>query len=149
MSAGAEDSKGRAARVEVTDLRLFLFANGIGILSIGVEAFGLGAADALWINESMRKVYPSSGRQVREGRVPSRMAFVVERNGATEMLAGSPCATSRMPSRKRLAGCCSRRPRRPHPILTLQLKRLYRLNYGLDLSTRPGDPAGSRKCIRV
>ncbi len=83
----AEDSKGRAARVEVTDLRLFLFANGIGILSIGVEAFGLGAADALWINESMRKVYPSSGRQVREGRVPSRMAFVVERNGATEMLA--------------------------------------------------------------
>jgi len=83
----AEDQKGRRATVEVTDLRLFLFANGIGILSIGVEAFRLSAREALWINESMRKVYPSSGRQVREGRIPNRMALVVERNGAREAVA--------------------------------------------------------------
>ncbi len=77
----AEDAKGRQAQVEVTDLRLFLFANGIGILSIGVEAFNLTAAEALWINETMRKVYPSSGRQIREGRFPSRMALMLERGG--------------------------------------------------------------------
>ena len=67
--------------VEVTDLRLFLFANGIGILSIGVEAFNLPAAEALWINETLRKVYPSSGRQVREGRFPNRLALELERRG--------------------------------------------------------------------
>jgi len=74
----AEDVKGRSAAVEVTDLRLFLFANGIGVLSLGVEAFHLSATQALWINESLRKVYPSSGRQVREGRIPNRMALVAE-----------------------------------------------------------------------
>ncbi len=74
----AEDAKGRRASVQVTDLRLLMFANCIGILSIGIEAFGLPAADALWINESLRKVYPSSGRQVREGRVPNRIALVLE-----------------------------------------------------------------------
>jgi hypothetical protein len=82
----AEDVRGRSARVQVTDLRLFLFANGIGILSIGVEAFDIAAADALWINESMRKVYPSSSRQLREGRVPNRVAFLLERDGSTEKL---------------------------------------------------------------
>ena len=82
----AEDHKGRSATVEVTDLRLFLFANGIGILSIGVEAFRLSTRDVLWINESMRKVYPSSGRQVREARIPGRMALVLERNGAQEVV---------------------------------------------------------------
>jgi hypothetical protein len=74
----AEDIKGRSASVQVTDLRLFLFANGIGILSIGVEAFDLSAEHALWINEALRKVYPSSGRQIREGRAPSRMQLVIE-----------------------------------------------------------------------
>ena len=82
----AEDRKGRSATLEVTDLRLFVFANGIGILSIGVEAFRLSARDVLWINESLRKVYPSSGRQVREARIPGRMAFVLERNGAREVV---------------------------------------------------------------
>jgi hypothetical protein len=82
----AEDSKGRKDSVEVTDLRLFLFANGIGILSIGVEAFQLPEAEALWINETLRKVYPSSGRQIREGRFPSRMALVLERGGVREAL---------------------------------------------------------------
>jgi hypothetical protein len=83
----AEDANGRSATVEVTDLRLFLFANGIGILSIGVEAFGLSTADALWINESLRKVYPSSARQLRESRIPSRLAFVLERDGVRETIA--------------------------------------------------------------
>ncbi len=82
----AEDAKGRSATVEVTDLRLFLFANGIGILSIGVEAFGISTTQALWINESMRKVYPSSGRQVREGRIPNRMSLTVEKDGTREPL---------------------------------------------------------------
>lgn len=82
----ADDAKGRRTTAEITDLRLFLFANGIGILSIGVEAFGLPASEALWINESMRKTYPSSGRQIREGRIPSRMAFTLERDGSTEVV---------------------------------------------------------------
>jgi hypothetical protein len=83
----AEDVKGRSASAQVTDLRLFLFANGIGILSIGVEAFHLPVADALWINETFRKVYPSSGRQIREGRGPSRMQLVLEQDGRRQILA--------------------------------------------------------------
>ena len=72
-----EDQEGRAAEVEVTDLRLFLFANGIGVLSLGVETFDTDAREALWINEMMRKVYPSSARQIRENRVPSRLTLLV------------------------------------------------------------------------
>ncbi len=83
----AQDVKGRSATVEVTDLRLFLFANGIGILSIGIEATGLPASQALWINESMRKVYASSARQVREGRVPCRLALTVESEGSRHLIA--------------------------------------------------------------
>ncbi len=83
----AEDLKGREAELEVTDLRLFLFANGLGILAIGVEAFDLPVHKALWINEMMRKVYPSSGRQLREGRSPSRLALSVETPyGRTQVL---------------------------------------------------------------
>jgi hypothetical protein len=92
----AEDRKGRRARVEVTDLRLFLFANGIGILSIGVEAFHISASDALWINEALRKVYPSSGRQIRESRVPCRFALVVEGRDYTEILAEERFETGEM-----------------------------------------------------
>ncbi|MCS7024650.1 MAG: CorA family divalent cation transporter [Bryobacteraceae bacterium] len=77
----SEDIKGRSASLQVTDLRLFLYANGIGILSLGVEAYKIPASQALWINESMRKVYPSSSRQIREGRFPSRLAFVIEQDG--------------------------------------------------------------------
>jgi len=83
----AEDIKGRSAAVEVTDLRLMMFANGIGILSIGVEAFHRTAEEVLWINEQMRKVYPSSGRQLREARFPNRLRFTLEQNGAREVLA--------------------------------------------------------------
>lgn len=80
----AEDQRGRSATVDVTDLKLFLFTNGIGLLSIGVETVGVPARDALWINEMMRKIYPSSGRQRREGRVPSLMRLTVEADGATQ-----------------------------------------------------------------
>ena len=83
----AEDVKGRRASVEVTDLRLMMFANGVGILSIGVEAFHRTVEEVLWINEQMRKVYPSSGRQVREARFPNRLRFTLERDGAREVLA--------------------------------------------------------------
>ncbi len=82
----ADDGGRRRASVAVTDLRLFLFANGIGILSIGVEAMGLSAPEALWINETLRKVYPSSGRQVREGRFPKRLALTLERDGQARTL---------------------------------------------------------------
>ncbi len=82
----AEDIKGRSATVEITDLRLFLFANGVGILSFGVEAFNVPVSDALWINEMLRKVYPSSSRQVREGRVASRMQLILEQEGQRQMI---------------------------------------------------------------
>jgi len=82
----AADVRGRSAKVQVTDLRLFLFANGMGILAIGVEAWNLSAADALWINETMRKTYPSSGRQIREGRAANLYRLSVEENGREEAL---------------------------------------------------------------
>jgi hypothetical protein len=82
----AADSKGRKAQVEITDLRMYMFANGIGILTIGVEAFGITANEALWINEEMRKVYPSSSRQIREGRIPSLTSLVLERGGQERIL---------------------------------------------------------------
>jgi len=48
----------------------------VGILSIGAERKDCTVREALWMNEMMRKVYPTSGRQRREGRVPalSRLA---------------------------------------------------------------------------
>ena len=83
----AEDARGRQATVEITDLRLYLFANGVGILSIGVEAQNVSAADALWINEAFRKVYPTSGRQIREGRIPSKLQLILEQDGNRSVLA--------------------------------------------------------------
>jgi hypothetical protein len=83
----ASDARGRSAAVRVSDLRLFLFANGIGILGIGVEAEHLPVSQALWINEMMRKVYPSSGRQIREGRTPDRLALKLSGGGEDQILA--------------------------------------------------------------
>lgn len=83
----AEDARGRSAKVEVTDLRLMMFANSIGVLSIGVEAFGIPAEHALWINETMRKVYPSSGRQLREGRTANHASLVLEGAQGREAMA--------------------------------------------------------------
>src|SRR5262249_19238645 len=56
------DGKGTLHSVNVTELRLFVFANGMGVLSIGVEAYDITVKEALWINEQLRKLYPSSGR---------------------------------------------------------------------------------------
>ena len=87
----AEDAHGHSANVEVADLRLYLFANGISILAIGVHAENLDFAQALWINEMMRKIYPSSGRQIESGRIPSRFSLVLERNGERRVLAEEKC----------------------------------------------------------
>ena len=75
----AEDAKGRRARLEISDLKLNMYANGIGTLAIGIEARDLSIRDALWINEMMRKIHPSSRRQIREGRMPNRLAFGLDR----------------------------------------------------------------------
>jgi hypothetical protein len=83
----AADARGRRGRAQATDLRLFLFANGMGILSLGVEMQGASARDALWFNEQARKIYPSSGRQVREGRAPNFVALSVESAGQEKLVA--------------------------------------------------------------
>jgi hypothetical protein len=72
----AEDGGGECARVEVTELRLLMFANGVGILNLGVEAHNIRYAQALWINEMMRKIYPSSAHQIETARIPKRMSLV-------------------------------------------------------------------------
>lgn len=92
----AADARGRSARAQVTDLRLFLFANGMGILSIGVEAENMPARDGLWFNEQARKIYPSSGRQVREGRGPNYLALSVEAAGAQTVVSEECFATCGM-----------------------------------------------------
>jgi hypothetical protein len=92
----ARDAKDRSATAEVTDLRLFLFANGIGILSIGVEARDVPVRQALWINESFRKVYPSSDRQIREARTPNRTALVLEQDGESRVVAEEQFARAEM-----------------------------------------------------
>lgn len=91
-----QDNRGGHASVELTDLRLFLFANGIGILSLGIEAWDITSKQALWINESMRKVYPSSARQIREGRSPSKSALVLDQAGNRTRLVEETAETGKM-----------------------------------------------------
>jgi len=112
----AADSRGRSASAQVTDLRLFMFANGIGILTIGIECTDIGVSQALWINEMMRKVYPSSGRQVREGRAPNRMELRLEGGGETAVI-----------SEERFSRCVMRGYLPPLSRLITDL--LYFLNY--------------------
>ena len=81
-----EDARGRSASAEVTDLRLFLFANGTGVLSIGVERHNIAAKEALYLNEMMRKVFPSSDRQRREGRIPMRSQITRTSGGREEII---------------------------------------------------------------
>jgi hypothetical protein len=81
-----EDARGRGAVVDVTDLRMFLFANGIGVLSIGVEKTDVSASEALYLNEMIRKVFPSSDRQRREGRIPMRSRMLRKRGGREEAI---------------------------------------------------------------
>jgi hypothetical protein len=82
----AEDDHGGKARVNVTGLQLFLFANGIGILSIAIEESDIPIPQALWINEMLRRLYPTSGRQVREGRVPCRVTLSLAWEGRSTVL---------------------------------------------------------------
>jgi hypothetical protein len=112
----AEDARGRSATVRVSDLRLFLFANGIGILTIGVEATHISTEQALWINEMMRKVYPSSGRQLREGRTPCRMELRLEGGGETQSIVEEKFEN------------CSMRGFLP-PLSRLVTELLYFMNY--------------------
>ena len=37
----AEDKGGESANVEITELGLLIFANGVGILTVGVEAYDI------------------------------------------------------------------------------------------------------------
>lgn len=88
------DVCGTRVKVEITELRLFLFANGIGILSIAVEARDLSVERALWINEMVRKIYPSSGEQVRDGRMPLSLVLAYERNGVRSVIAEQEFSTA-------------------------------------------------------
>jgi hypothetical protein len=83
-----EDARGRKAGARVTDLRMFLYANGMCVLSIGVERSNIGVSEALYLNETMRKVFPSSDRQRREGRVAMK-SQIVRTVGGREEVVGS------------------------------------------------------------
>jgi CorA-like Mg2+ transporter protein len=82
----AEDVHGHSASAAVTDLPLSLFANGVSILTIGIQAADLSYAQALWMNEMMRKIYPSSDRQITSGRMPNRVALVLEQDSERRVL---------------------------------------------------------------
>ena len=64
------DALGASARVEVNDLRLYLSAHSVGILSIGIAASGLSAMEAVWVNRRLRKLYPVDADCIQEGRSP-------------------------------------------------------------------------------
>jgi hypothetical protein len=72
------DSLGRQARVQVKELRLYVTAQGIGVLSIGTEGRDIPAEEALWINRRLRKLYPPDGSSVQEGRTPNHIALRLE-----------------------------------------------------------------------
>lgn len=116
LSLFAEDLRGRRANVAVTNLKLFLFANGIGLLSIGVESTDICAEEGLWINEMMRKIFPSSGRQRREGRIPSMVRLSFEHDDGTDVLIEETFHT------------CHIRAFQP-PLSTLVTSLLYFLDY--------------------
>jgi CorA-like Mg2+ transporter protein len=80
------DALGREASVEVTDLRLFLSAQGLGVLSIGVATGAIDAAQALWINRRLRKLYPIDADSIREGRTPNRLALRLQGSSQTEVI---------------------------------------------------------------
>jgi CorA-like Mg2+ transporter protein len=80
------DALGRGASVEVTDLRLYLSVQGIGVLSIGVATGAIDAAQALWINHRLRKLYPVDADSIREGRTPNRLALRLERSSQVEVV---------------------------------------------------------------
>lgn len=78
------DAQGGGGRALITDLRLYLSAQGTGILSIGVETGATDAAQALWINRRLRKLYPVDGESVRDGRTANWLALRLDEDGALE-----------------------------------------------------------------
>ena len=80
------DALGRGARARVTDLRLYLSAQGIGILSIGVSTGAIDAEQALWINRRLRKLYPVDAKSIPEGRTPNWIAFRLEQGSHLETI---------------------------------------------------------------
>ena len=78
------DALGRGAHAEVTDLRLYLSGQGIGVLSIGVATEVIDAGEALWINRRLRKLYPVDADSVRQGRTPNWLALRLERGSQVE-----------------------------------------------------------------
>src|SRR5271165_7058315 len=78
------DALGRGARAEITDLRMYLSAQGIGVLSIGVSADAIDAGQALWINRRLRKLYPVDADSVQHGRTPNWLALRLERGSEVE-----------------------------------------------------------------
>jgi len=80
------DALGGGARAEVTDLRLYLSAQGIGVLSIGVSADAIDAEQALWINRRLRKLYPVNADSVRHGLTPNWLALRLEQGSRVETI---------------------------------------------------------------
>src|SRR5271166_4865503 len=80
------DALGRRARAEVTDLRLYLSAQGVGVLSIGLSARAIDAGQALWINRRLRKLYPVDADSIRLGRTPNWLALRLERGSQVETI---------------------------------------------------------------
>jgi CorA-like Mg2+ transporter protein len=111
-----EDDSGESAKVEITDLRLLMFANGVAILTIGVEAHNIPYAQALWINEMMRKIYPSSAHQIQTARIPSRLALVRESGSERHVIVEERWGSGGMGYRPQLS--------------SILLSLLYFANYG-------------------
>lgn len=80
------DALGGGARTEVTDLRLYLSAQGIGILSVGVSTGAMDASHALWVNRRLRKLYPVDAESVQQGRTPNWLALRLERGSQVETI---------------------------------------------------------------
>ncbi|HZD33554.1 MAG TPA: hypothetical protein VE779_18055 [Candidatus Angelobacter sp.] len=80
------DALGGSGRAQVTDLRLYLSAQGTGILSIGVEAETMDSAQALWINRRLRKLYPVDASSISEGRTPNWLGLRLEEAATTETI---------------------------------------------------------------
>ncbi len=80
------DAVGGSGKAQIQDLRLFLSAQGIGILSIGVSMSGMDAASGLWINRRLRKLYPADADGVRQGRTPNYVALRRESSAGSETI---------------------------------------------------------------
>jgi hypothetical protein len=80
------DALGRGARAEINDLRLYLSAQGVGVLSLGVTAESISAATALWINRRLRKLYPLDSSSLMQGRTPNWLALRLQRGNEFQTL---------------------------------------------------------------